>query len=210
MELLELPVDFLRPAPWNANAMDAPMVARLRMSVDRFGFIGNLVVRRLDQASYEVIGGNQRLQVLKEMGVKQVPCAVIDLDDAEARLLAQALNNIEGIDDLGLKAELVKEMLRSIPRSEVLELLPDTSDGLKALESIGEADLAEHLQAWEVAQAARLRHFTAQLSSSQLEVVDKAMDQAATRTIGSSSNPNQRGNVLYSLCVEYLERSPRC
>ena len=188
--------------------MDAAMVARLRMSITRFGFIGNLVVRRLDQAGYEVIGGNHRLQVLKEMGMKQAPCVVLELDDAEARLLAQALNNIEGVDNLGIKAELVNEVLRSIPRSEMLALLPDTEDGLKALESLGEADLSGHLMAWEAAQAARLRHFTAQLSASQLAVVEKAMDLAAKSAIEGTSNPNQRGNALYSLCVEYLERSP--
>ena len=91
----------------------------------------------------------------------------------------------------------------------MLALLPDTKDGLKALASIGQADLAEHLEAWEAAQAARLRHFTAQLSASQLEVVERAMDLAAKRSIEGSSNPNHRGNTLYSLCLEYLERSPR-
>ena len=189
--------------------MDAATIDRLRTSVARFGFVGVLVVRPISHEGFEVIGGNQRLQVLNEMKVSPVPCVVVELDDAEARLLAQALNNIEGVDDLGIKAELVKDVLKSIPRSEVLALLPDTSDGLKALASIGQADLAEHLEAWEAAQAARLRHFTAQLSSSQLEVVERAMDLAAKRPIEGSSNPNQRGNTLYSLCLEYLERSPR-
>ena len=104
MKVVDLPTNQLKPAPWNANAMDSATIARLRTSVVRFGFVGNLVVRRLDQAGYEVIGGNHRLQVLKEMDVKQVPCAVVELDDAEARLLAQALNSIEGVDDLGIKA----------------------------------------------------------------------------------------------------------
>ena len=84
-----------------------------------------------------------RLQVLKEMGVKQVPCVVLDLDDAEARLLAQALNHVEGVDNAGLKAELVKEVLKSIPRSRsVGSPAREPRDGLSVLESLGEADLA--------------------------------------------------------------------
>ena len=208
MRVVDLPVGSLREAAWNPNAMEPPMVARLRMSIARFGLVGNLVVRRVDVDRYEVIGGNQRLQMLKEMGVKQVPCVVLDLDDAEARLLAQALNHVEGVDNAGLKAELVKEVLKSIPRSEVLAVLPETEDGLSVLESLGEADLAEHLRAWEQAQAARLRHFTAQLSASQLEVVEEAMERAASGTGADPSNPNQGGNALYHLCQEYLERSP--
>ena len=66
MRVVDLPVGSLREAAWNPNAMEPPMVARLRMSIARFGLVGNLVVRRMDVDRYEVIGGNQRLQVYAE------------------------------------------------------------------------------------------------------------------------------------------------
>ncbi len=143
MQVITLPIDRLRPADWNSNLMDDAMVSRLRESLSRFGIVSNLVVRQLGDDSYEVLGGNQRLGVLRDMGITEVPCVVLAVDDAQARLLAQSLNAIHGQDDLGLKAEAVRDILKSIPESEVLAVLPETAGSLRALASLGEADLAE-------------------------------------------------------------------
>ena len=150
------------------------MLARLKKSIKRF----DLVVRKLEEGAYEVLSGNQRLQVLRKLAYSHVPCVVVELDDAEARLLAQGLNRIEGEDDLGLKAELLKEVLRTLPQNEVLSILPESAEGLKALTALGEADVAEHLRAWQQAQSARLCHLTFQLSKDQLEIVEQALARA--------------------------------
>ena len=133
----------------------------------------------------------------------------MDIDDAHAHLLAQALNRIQGEDDVGLKAELVRHVLESLPEQEVLDLLPETSETLQALATLGKADLAEHLQAWEQARAARLEHMIFQLSHKQAEVVTEALERVMAGVAKDGSNPNRRGNALYQLCREYLERSDR-
>ncbi len=61
------------------------------------------MVRPIGNERYEVLAGNQRLRVLRELDVDSVHCVVVGLDDADARLLAQALNRIHGDDDLGLR-----------------------------------------------------------------------------------------------------------
>ena len=38
--------------------------------------------------TYEVLSGNQLLKVLREMGVTLVPCVLVDVDSADAKLLA--------------------------------------------------------------------------------------------------------------------------
>ena len=207
MNITDLPIDQLKEARWNPNVMNEAMLMRLRESISRFGLVSNLVVRTLGDDTYEVLSGNQRLQVLKDSNVQTAPCVVLDLDDSHARLLAQGLNRIEGTDDFGLKAELVREVLNSIPQSEVMSLLPDSSESLTALVSLGEADMAQHLQAWDQAQAARLRHLTFQLVPSQLEVIEEAIELATVGTTGEGSNPNKRGNALYALCRQYLAGS---
>ncbi len=85
------------------------------------------------------------LAVLKELGVDPAPCVVVEADDANARLLAQALNRIQGHDDLGLQAELVREVLQSLPPEEVLSLLPDTAQSLQALSALGQQTMADYL-----------------------------------------------------------------
>ena len=205
MKVVDLPIGQLREAPWNPNEMDSAMMQRLRESLTRFGIVENLVVRPKENGHFEVVGGNHRLRVLSEAGYLTVPCMVVQLDDVQSRLLAQALNRIEGSDDLGLKAELVREVLKELPQEEVIGLLPETAESLQALASLGEGDLAEHLQAWQRAQAARLRHRIFQLSSQQAEVVDEAMGRVMPRLNLDSSNPNRRGNALFELCKAFLQ-----
>ena len=207
MEVVDLPIGQLGEAPWNPNTMDRAMLVRLRESISRFGVVANLVVRPLGDDRYEVLSGNQRLQVLRDSEAQTVPCVVLNLDDARARLLTQVMNRIEGTDNLGLKAELIREVLKSIPQSEVISLLPDSSESLSALASLGEADIAEHLQAWEKAQAARLRHMTFQLVPSQLEVVEEALKRVIATANDDGANPTKRGNALHLLCRQYLDRS---
>ena len=209
MKVVELPIEHLLEAGWNPNVMDEAMLGRLRESIGGFGMIQNLVARPLGDGTYEVLSGNQRVFVLREMGITPVPCVVVDLDDGRARLLAQALNRVQGEDDLGLKAEALREILKSVPPSEVLGLLPESAESLDALASLGETDMAAHLQAWEQARRARLKHMTFQLSEAQVAVVEEAMDGAMAGLSGEEDNPNRRGNALYLVCTSYLERNLR-
>ena len=205
MQLVDLPISQLIEAWWNPNRMDPVMLARLRKSITRFDLVDNLVVRKLEEDAYEVLSGNQRLPVLRKLAYSHVPCLVVDLDDADARLLAQGLNRIEGEDDLGLKAELLKEVLKTLPQSEVLSILPESAESLKALTALGEIDIAEHLRAWQQAQSARLRHLTFQLNGNQLEVVEQALARALRGYVAKEGSPNRRGTALADICRTYLE-----
>ena len=133
---------------------------------------------------------------------------MVTADDAEARLLAQALNHIAGTEDIGLRAEALRSILESIPQGEILVLLPETAESLEQLVSVGEEDLSEHLRAWNQAQSARLKHMTFQLAADQLAVVNRALERSmadATAAVEEASNPNRRGNALYHLSRAYLE-----
>jgi ParB family chromosome partitioning protein len=206
VKVTDLPPEQLKEAPWNPNRMDEAMLQKLRDSLIRYGLVQNLVVRPLEEDCYEVLSGNQRLQVLRELQRSPVPCVVVDLDDAHARLLSQALNRIAGSDDLGLRAELLQKVLEELPQSEVLKLLPETADSLQAFASLGQQDLASYLQNYQQAQTARLKHLTFQFTPPQLEVIEEALAQVLPRASDAGTgNPNPRGNALYLLCLGYLE-----
>jgi ParB family chromosome partitioning protein len=210
VKVTELPLEQLKEAPWNPNQMDQAMLSRLRESLTRYGLVQNLVARPLSNGSYEVLSGNQRLQVLRELQRSPVPCVVVDLDDAHARLLSQALNRIQGEDDLGLRAEMWKEILDQIPGAEVVKLLPETTQGLAALASLGQQDLAGYLQNWQQAQVARLKHLTFQSTPAQLQVIEEALARVMPQAGKTPrDNPNPRGNALYLLCKSYLELTGR-
>ena len=95
--------------------MDGDNLTKLGRSIDRYGLVQNLVVRHMEDGTYEMLAGSQRLQVLSRSGINEVPCVVVELGDGEARLLCQALNRVHGEDDLGLRAELLRHVLEELP-----------------------------------------------------------------------------------------------
>jgi ParB family chromosome partitioning protein len=210
VKTVDLPVSQLHEAPWNANRMDAPMMARLKESIRRYGLVQNLVVRKTRLDYYEVLSGNQRLALLRESGAETVPCVIVDLSDADARVLAQALNRIQGEDDLGLKASLLKDILKHLPEEAVMAVLPETSSSLKGLASLGSDTVARYLTTWENTRHARLKHLQFQLTAEQLETVEKALAKVMSRARRiQGDSPNLRGTALYVLCRKLLEEDER-
>jgi ParB family transcriptional regulator, chromosome partitioning protein len=210
MKVVDIPIHQIHGASWNPNQMDEAMHSRLLQSIKRFGLVLPLVVRPAEDDNYETIGGVQRLAVLRELGIDLIHCVVVEADDANARLLAQALNRIRGQDDLGLHAELIREVLQSLPQKEVLQLLPETAQSLQALAALGQDTMADYLKNWQNAQSARLKHLQFQLTPAQLEIVEEALTQLlpfAKAKPGDS--PNARGTALYLLCQAYLEQQWR-
>jgi ParB family transcriptional regulator, chromosome partitioning protein len=206
MQAVEISVSKLREAPWNPNQMDEAMRQRLIHSLNRYGLVQPLVVRTVED-HYEVLNGNQRLRAIRQIGFTSAPCVIVKLDDREAMLLAETLNSLHGEDDMALKGSLLEDILSRIPQKEVLSLLPETADSLQALASLSEADLAEHLKAWEEARAVRLKHLQLQLTPQQLETVEKAINSVLPMAkVEGFPNPNNRSNAIFLLCKYHLER----
>ncbi len=57
-----------------------------------------------------LVGGHQRLKILKEMGVKDIEVSVVDLDDAKEKALNLALNKISGEWDYPMLKDLLQEL----------------------------------------------------------------------------------------------------
>jgi ParB family chromosome partitioning protein len=75
-----LPLEKLLPAEWNANRVPPATMAKIRRSIERFGFVENLVARPhpTSNGKYEVVSGNHRLQICAEMGIDPAPVVVAD------------------------------------------------------------------------------------------------------------------------------------
>jgi len=181
-------------------------LARLKHSMEKYGLVQNLVVRPVAPNLYEVLSGNQRLKIMREAGIQNVPCLVIEVNEAHARLLSQALNHIHGQDDLGLRAETVRRVLETISQEEVLALLPETASGLNALSSLGDDTIADCLERWERARNVKLKHMQFQFTPNQLDVIEEAMAQVLpVAKQEHRDSPNIRSTALYLLCKDYLK-----
>ena len=209
MELVHLPLDQLREAPWNPNEADPATLRRLGESLQRFGLVVPLVVRPADEG-YEVLSGNQRLRVLRAEGVLRAPCVCVPADGIQARLLAQALNRLHGEDDLNRKAALVRDLLSAMPAAEVAAVLPDTEEAMRGLAAIGQASpaaLGPQLAAWaegqEARAAARLQVTSFPFSAEQRSVVEEAVSRALPR-VADGGAPNRRAVALAAICADWL------
>jgi len=107
----QAPIDSLIPWPGNPRIMTEAERAKLRRSIERFGFVEPVVARRRDRV---MIGGHQRWLVAKEMGLTTVPVVFVEVSEAEARALNLALNKISGEWDVPRLGELLED-LRDLP-----------------------------------------------------------------------------------------------
>jgi len=141
----EIPLALLEPAGWNPNRVPEAVLAKIRRSIERFGIVENLVVRPYPETegSFEVISGNHRLLLYRELELETAPCHVVLLDDGHARLLAQTLNRTRGSDDPEAYARLVEQVLSELSLEEVLGYLPESEHSIERLLAEYGSDRAE-------------------------------------------------------------------
>jgi len=78
--------------PWDENPRhNDDAVDEVAGSIQRFGFAAPIIARRADSM---VIAGHTRLKAAHKLGINKVPVRWMDLDPAEARLLALADNRL--------------------------------------------------------------------------------------------------------------------
>ena len=81
-----------------------PAYEKLRKSIEGHGYIEPLV---WNKRTGHIVGGHQRLKVLKELGETEADMSVIDVDEREEKMLNLRLNRIKGRWDYDKLEELV-------------------------------------------------------------------------------------------------------
>ena len=87
-----LPAEDIAPNPFQPRTrFDADGLAGLADSIRRYGVLSPLSVRRRP-GGYELVAGERRLRAALLAGLTEVPCVVLDLDDAESGTVALVEN----------------------------------------------------------------------------------------------------------------------
>jgi len=80
---------------------------QLKKSIKHFGYVDPIIVNKNNMV---VVGGHQRLKVLKELGYSDIDVVFVELNDNEEKALNVALNKISGDWD----AEKLEDILRDL------------------------------------------------------------------------------------------------
>ena len=107
MEVLLVKIKDIRLAPYNPRTMPAGEMDKLKKSIQEFKCYTPLIVNR---RIMQVVGGNQRLRALQELGYEEVYVVFVDLSLAQEKALNIALNRIKGDWDEAKLAEILQEL----------------------------------------------------------------------------------------------------
>lgn len=93
-----LPLEKIRPNPWNCNLLPNPEKKKLKKQMEKLGpeKIQPIITRKLGDI-YEIIDGEQRWSIAKELGWKTVPVVVFeDISEDKAKNLTLSYNKLKG------------------------------------------------------------------------------------------------------------------
>lgn len=110
MEWRTIPVGELKPAAYNPRkklkAGDKEY-EKIKNSIQEFGYVEPIIVNY----DMTIIGGHQRLTVMKDLGYTEVQCVVVRIEDEnKVKALNVALNKITGAWDEQLLADLLVDL----------------------------------------------------------------------------------------------------
>lgn len=109
MNIQKISIEKLKPAEYNPRKDLKPEdeeYQKIKKSLVEFGYVAPVIIN----ADMTVIGGHQRLKVLKELGYTEIECNVVDLDKDKEKALNIALNKITGEWDNAKLEELLAEL----------------------------------------------------------------------------------------------------
>ena len=184
MNIQLINIEKLKPAEYNPRKDLQPEDEewrKIQRSIEEFGYVDPIIVN----SDMTVIGGHQRLKVLKDLGYTEIECNVVDLDKTREKALNIALNKISGEWDNQKLEELLAE-LKSLDFdlditgfnpdelneifNDMLEASEDDFDVDKALEEI-EEPITQQGDIWILG-----RHRLMCGDSTKEEDVDKLMN----------------------------------
>lgn len=87
MNIVMLPVSDLQDNPKNFfRPLSQEELDELVSSIQQLGILHPLIVRKTEQG-YEVLSGHQRKRAAEALGLKEVPCQIVNADDRTAELM---------------------------------------------------------------------------------------------------------------------------
>lgn len=140
MEIKELPLKELKPAAYNPRKKlkkGDKEYEKIKKSLLKFGYVDPIIVNE----DLTVIGGHQRLTVLRDLDYETAKCVIVDLPKEDEKALNIALNKITGQWDEALLADLLLDLQESDFNLDLTGFEPPEIDDI--LSNVHDKELSE-------------------------------------------------------------------
>ena len=140
MEIKELPLKELKPAAYNPRKKlkkGDKEYEKIKQSLLKFGYVDPIIVNE----DLTVIGGHQRLTVLKDLDYETAKCVIVKLSKEDEKALNIALNKITGQWDNALLADLLLDLQESDFNLDLTGFEPPEIDNI--LSNVHDKELSE-------------------------------------------------------------------
>ena len=140
MEIKELPLKELKPAAYNPRKKlkkGDKEYEKIKQSLLKFGYVDPILVNE----DLTVIGGHQRLTVLKDLDYETAKCVIVNLPKEDEKALNIALNKITGQWDEALLADLLLDLQESDFNLDLTGFEPPEIDDI--LSNVHDKELSE-------------------------------------------------------------------
>lgn len=114
MNIQKINILKLKPSEYNPRKDLKPEdeeYKKIKNSILEFGYVSPIIIN----SDMTVIGGHQRLKVLKELGYEQIQCIIVNLDKNKEKALNLALNKISGEWD----DEKLEQILAELKKTDI-------------------------------------------------------------------------------------------
>lgn len=140
MEIREIRLSELHPASYNPRKKlkkGDKEYEKIKQSLLKFGYVDPIIVNK----DLTVIGGHQRLTVLKDLDYETAKCVIVDLSKEDEKALNIALNKITGQWDDQLLADLLLDLQESDFNLDLTGFEPPEIDEI--LTNVHDKDLSD-------------------------------------------------------------------
>ncbi|MCX7773273.1 MAG: nucleoid occlusion protein [Clostridia bacterium] len=99
-----IPIDLIRPNPYQPRRkFDQSALDELCQSIQQYGVIQPINVRKISNTHYELVAGERRLRATAMAGHKEIPAIIVDIGEDDSAILA-LIENLQR-EDLGYMEE---------------------------------------------------------------------------------------------------------
>ncbi|QGJ85541.1 adenine-specific methyltransferase [Streptococcus phage phi-SsuFJNP8_rum] len=140
MEIREIRLSELHPASYNPRKKlkkGDKEYEKIKQSLLKFGYVDPIIVNK----DLTVIGGHQRLTVLKDLDYETAKCVIVDLSKEDEKALNIALNKITGQWDDQLLVDLLLDLQESDFNLDLTGFEPPEIDDI--LSNVHDKDLSD-------------------------------------------------------------------